>query len=46
LPLARDAPHWRSEAHRVRFDAMRQRIDITDLYAKALRIMPEQMGAR
>ena len=48
-PLARDAPHWRSEARRARLDAaeayvpsMRQRIDIADLYAKALRIMPEQ----
>ena len=48
-PLARDAPHWRSEARRGRLDAaeayvpsMRQRIDIADLYAKALRIMPEQ----
>ena len=48
-PLARDAPHWRSEARRAPLDAaeayvpsMRQRIDIADLYAKALRIMPEQ----
>ncbi len=48
-PMARDAPHWRSEARRARFVAaeaysplMRQRINLADLYAKALRIMPEQ----
>jgi len=48
-PQARDAPHGRSEARRARVDAaeayvlsMRRRIDIADLYAKALRIMPEQ----
>lgn len=48
-PQARDAPHWRSEARRARLDAaeafvpsMRQRINIADLYAKALRIMPNE----
>ena len=48
-PTARDAPHWRSEARRARLDAaeayapsMRQRIDLGTLYAKALRIMPEE----
>lgn len=48
-PLARDVPHWRSEAKRERLDAaeayapsMRQKIDLASLYAKALRIMPEQ----
>lgn len=47
-PLARDVPHWRSEARRARHDAaeayapsMRQRIDIAALYSKALRIMPD-----
>ena len=48
-PSAHDAPHWRSEARRARLEAveayapsMRQRINLADLYAKALRIMPEQ----
>lgn len=48
-PLARDVPHWRSEARRARLDAaeayapsMRQRIDVADIYAKALRIMPDR----
>ena len=52
-PEARDAPHWRSEACRARVDAaeayvpsMRQRIDIADLFAKALRIMQEQNDGR
>jgi Domain of unknown function DUF29 len=47
-PLSREVPHWRAEALRFRIDAadvftpsMRQRIDINDLYAKALRVMPE-----
>jgi Domain of unknown function DUF29 len=47
-PVARDAPHWRSEARRARLDAaeayvpsMHQRINLAELYAKALRIMPE-----
>ena len=47
-PLSRDAPHWRSEARVARINAadayapsMRQHIDVADLYAKALRAMPE-----
>jgi hypothetical protein len=47
-PLAREVPHWQSEARVARFNAsdaftpsMRQRIDVTDLYGKALRAMPE-----
>lgn len=47
-PASRDAPHWRSEARVARVNAaeayapsMRQRIDVPDLYAKALRAMPE-----
>ena len=47
-PLSREVPHWRAEALRFRIDAadvftpsMRQRIDLRDLYAKALRIVPE-----
>jgi hypothetical protein len=47
-PQSRDAPHWLSEARVARVNAadaytpsMRQRIDVADLYAKALRAMPE-----
>jgi hypothetical protein len=47
-PLSRDVPHWRSEARLARINAadafapsMRQHIDIADLYAKAVRAMPE-----
>lgn len=47
-PLSRYVPHWRSEARVARINAadayapsMRQRIDIEDLYAKALRALPE-----
>jgi Domain of unknown function DUF29 len=46
-PLARGAPHWRAEARRFRGDAasrfspsMRQRIDLTRLYRRALHAMP------
>jgi hypothetical protein len=47
-PLSRDVPHWRSEARVARINAadafapsMRQCIDLTDLYSKAVRAMPE-----
>jgi hypothetical protein len=47
-PLSRDVPHWRSEALVARVNAadafapsMRQKIDVADLYAKALRALPE-----
>jgi len=47
-PLARDAPHWHAEARRFRGDAaarfvpsMRQRIDMTKLYRRALRAVPD-----
>lgn len=47
-PLSRDAPSWRADAIDFRQMAarrfapsMRQRIDVADLYAKALRSMPE-----
>lgn len=47
-PLSRDVPHWRAEARRFRDDAaeaftpaMRQRIDLAALYARALRATPE-----
>ena len=49
-PLSRDVPHWRAEARGFRRDAarsftpsMRQRIDMSDLYADALFRMPESM---
>ena len=47
-PLSDAVPHWRSEAMVARINAadafapsMRQNIDIADIYAKALRAMPE-----
>jgi hypothetical protein len=52
-PLSRDAPHWRSEARVARINAadaytasMRQRLDVADLYAKALRAMPEKVDGQ
>ena len=47
-PLSDAVPHWRSEAMVARINAadafapsMRQKIDVADIYAKALRAMPE-----
>jgi hypothetical protein len=47
-PLSRDVPHWRSEARVARINAadafapsMRQKIDVPEIYAKALRALPE-----
>jgi len=52
-PLSGEVPHWRAEALRFRIDAadifspgMRQRIDIRDLYTKALRIVPETIDGQ
>ena len=52
-PLSREAPHWRSEARVARINAadayapsMRQRIDVADLYTKALRAMPETVDGQ
>ncbi|MDQ2802214.1 MAG: DUF29 domain-containing protein, partial [Pseudomonadota bacterium] len=52
-PSAQDVPHWRAEERRFRIDAadafspsMRQRIDIAELYAKALRAMPETVSGQ
>jgi Domain of unknown function DUF29 len=52
-PLSRDAPHWRSEARMARINAadayapsMRQRIDVAELYTKALRAMPETVDGQ
>jgi hypothetical protein len=52
-PLSRDVPHWRSEARVARINAadayapsMAQKIDITDLYAKALHALPETIDGQ
>lgn len=52
-PLSRDVPHWRSEARIARINAadayapsMRQKIDVADIYAKALRALPEAIDGQ
>ena len=52
-PLLREVPHWESKARGFRNDAarrftpsMRQRIDIADLYLRALRRMPDTMDGQ
>ena len=52
-PHSRDVPHWRSEARVARINAadayapsMRQKIDIADIYAKALRALSETMDGQ
>jgi len=52
-PLSRDVPRWRAEARRFRGDAaarfteaMRQRIDLTKLYRRALRALPDTMDGQ
>lgn len=52
-PLTPYVPNWRAEARRFRVDAaeayapsMRQRIDVADLYRKALSILPESMDGQ
>ena len=47
-PLSRDVPHWRADARGQRDDArsaftpsMRQRLDVTELYRRALRRLPD-----
>jgi hypothetical protein len=52
-PLSREVPHWRAEALGFRGDAadiftpsMRQRIDIDQLYARALRRVPETIDGQ
>ncbi len=49
-PLSRDVPHWRAEARGFRGDAadtfapsMRQRINMADLYRRALDRLPESI---
>ena len=52
-PQCRDVPHWRAEARRFRLDAaeafapsMRQKLDIADLYAKALQVLPDTIDGQ
>lgn len=52
-PLTPYVPGWRAEARRFRLDAaeayapsMRQRIDVADLYRKALQILPESIDGQ
>ena len=52
-PLSRDVPHRRSEARVARINAadayapsMRQRIDLPDIYSKALRALPETIDGQ
>ena len=52
-PLSSYVPHWRSEARVARINAadafapsMRQRIDVADLYAKALSAMPDTVDGQ
>ena len=52
-PQSRDVPHWKIEARRFRIDAaeaftpsMRQRIDVDELYRKALSLLPEMMDGQ
>jgi hypothetical protein len=52
-PQSRDVPHWRSEARIARINAadafapsMRQYIDVADLYAKAVRAMPDAVDGQ
>ena len=52
-PSSRDVPHWQAEARGFRRDAarsftpsMRQRIDVSALYADALDRLPDSMGGQ
>ena len=52
-PLSREVPHWQAEARGFRRTAarrctasMRQRIDVTDLYADALYQMPDTIDGQ
>ncbi len=47
-PLSHEVPHWRSEARVACINAadaytpsIRQRIDVTEIYAQALRALPD-----
>ena len=52
-PSSGETPHWAAEARRFRGDAadafapsMRQRIDLADLYRRALRAMPDTIDGQ
>ena len=52
-PLSRDVPHWQAEARGVRDDAaarfapsMRERLDLAQIYRRALRRMPDTMDGQ
>jgi hypothetical protein len=52
-PLSREVPYWQAEARRFRGDAadrftpsMRQRIDLSKLYRRALRAVPETIDGQ
>ncbi len=52
-PLSRDVPHWQAEARGFRDDAaarfapsMRERLDLAQIYRRALRRMPETMDGQ
>ena len=52
-PLSRDVPHWQAEARGFRDDAaarfapsMRARLDLAQIYRRALRRMPETMDGQ
>ena len=52
-PWSREVPHWRAEARGFREDAaeaytpsMRQRIDVADLYRRALNRLPESIDGQ
>ena len=52
-PASREVPHWQAEARGFRDDAvdaftpsMRQRIDVAELYRRALKRLPDSMDAQ
>jgi hypothetical protein len=52
-PLSRDVPHWQAEARGFRDDAaarfapsMRERLDLAQIYRRALRRMPDTMDGQ
>jgi hypothetical protein len=52
-PLSPEVPHWRAEGRRFRIDAadrftpsMRRRLDVAQLYHRALRTMPDSIDGQ
>jgi Domain of unknown function DUF29 len=52
-PGSREVPHWQAEARRFRIEAsgrfapsMRQRLDLTKIYRRALRILPDAIDGQ